>query len=273
MSHPNKEIREFWIEHCKRCRKISEQIGKELNSPCIHNLWAPDGAKDVTVSRMEYRKRLVDSLDKVYADKYSSNLMVDAIEGKLFGIGSESFVVGSNDFYYGYALTRNLVLTMDMGHYHPTESVPDKISSILQFTDKILLHISRGVRWDSDHVVLQNDELHALTDEIIWSGKLNNVYLALDYFDGSINRVGAWVLGMRNTLKSLMTSMLQPIKQLKELEESGNNFSKLALLEEFKTLPYGAIWDHYCETKGVPKGTEWIKSVNEYENNVLKQRN
>ena len=272
LSHPNKSIREFWIEHVKRCRKISEQIGKALNSPCIHNLWIPDGAKDVTVGRMKYRQRLIDSLDSIYSEQISKEYMMDAVEGKLFGIGSESFVVGSHDFYYGYAMKKGLILTMDMGHYHPTESVADKISAILPFTNKILLHISRGVRWDSDHIVLQSDELNALCEEIVRSERMQDIYLALDYFDASVNRIGAWVLGMRNTLKALMIAKLQPVNLLRELEEQGNNFKKLALLEEFKNLPYGAIWDHYCELQRVPKGTDWILKIEEYEKNVLKMR-
>ncbi len=272
LSHPKNEIREFWIEHVKRCRKISEEIGKALNDTCIHNLWIPDGAKDITIGRMQYRQRLIDSLDKIYAEKISKQYMLDAVEGKLFGIGSESFVVGSHDLYYGYALRHGLILTMDMGHYHPTESVADKISAIIPFTNKLLLHISRGVRWDSDHIVLQNDELISLCEEIVRSGRLKDIYLALDYFDASVNRIGAWVLGMRNSLKALMIAMLQPMNYLRELEEAGNNFKKLALLEEFKNLPYGTIWDYYCETKGVPKGTEWIHNIEEYENSVLKKR-
>jgi L-rhamnose isomerase len=221
---------------------------------------------------MKYRQRLIDSLDSIYSERLSNQDMYDAIEGKLFGIGSETFVVGSHDFYYGYAMKKGLVLTMDMGHYHPTESVADKISAILPFTNKILLHVSRGVRWDSDHIVLQNDELDALCEEIIRSGRMNDIFIALDYFDASVNRIGAWVLGMRNSIKGLMKALLQPIDTLRELEEEGNNFKKMALLEEFKNLPYGAIWDHYCEMKGVPTGSTWIKDIEDYEKSVLKLR-
>ena len=272
LSHQDKSIREFWIQHVNQCRKISSEIGKKLKDTCIHNLWIPDGAKDITVSQKEFRRRLINSLDDIFSVRYPKETMLDAVEGKLFGIGSEAFVVGSHEFYYGYALSKGIMPTLDMGHYHPTESVADKISAILPFTNSLLLHISRGVRWDSDHIVLQTDELTALANEIVRSDNLENIYLALDYFDASVNRVGAWVLGMRNTLKALMIAMLQPTKQLIELEDCCNNFRKLAILEEFKNMPYGAIWDQYCESQKVPASMNWINEIQDYEKNVLSKR-
>ena len=272
LSSKNKEIREFWISHVERCREISTEMGKQLKNPVIHNLWIPDGSKDIPVDRIGHRSLLKDSLDSIYSQKYPPDTMKDALEGKLFGIGSESFVVGSHDFYLSYALTNGLILTMDTGHYHPTESVADKISSILPFTNEILIHVSRGVRWDSDHVVLLSDELVQLAEEIVRSKALKKVHLALDYFDASINRIGAWIIGARATLKSLLYAFLQPWELLLEYEEDGKNFQRLALLEELKSLPYGVIWDYYCSKMNVPIGRDWMRNVEEYEESVLKKR-
>jgi len=272
LSHPDKGIRDFWIEHSKRCREISAVMGRELQSPCIHNLWIPDGTKDHPVDRFGYRTHLIDSLDKVFAAPYPSSQMKDAVECKLFGIGSEAFVVGSHEFYMGYALSRKKMVCLDMGHFHPTESVADKISAMLQFFDELLLHVSRGVRWDSDHVVILNDDVRALAEEIVRSNALSRVNIALDFFDGSINRIGAWVIGTRSTLKSLLAAMLEPQQKLLAYERAGDNFGRLALLEEARTLPLGAVWEYYCMTAGVPAGEEWIAEVHQYEKTVLSHR-
>lgn len=265
-------IREFWIEHVKRCREISASMGRELQSPCIHNLWIPDGTKDIPVDRWTHRALLREALDTIYAVEYRSSEMKDSIESKLFGIGSESFVVGSHEFYIGYALSRGKMLCLDLGHFHPTESVADKISSILQFSEELLLHISRGVRWDSDHVVILNDEVKSLTEEIVRSSALDRVHIALDFFDASMNRIGAWVIGARATLKGLLCALLEPQEKLREAEDSGNNFARLALMEELGTMPFGAVWDYYCLRMDVPVGELWMEEVKRYEEEVTKKR-
>lgn len=272
LAHNDKSIRDFWIEHGLRCREISEYIGKELKSRCVHNIWIPDGAKEITVNRFKHRELLTDSLDKIMAPKMNPGYMRDSVESKLFGIGSESFVVGSHEFYLGYAIKNKMILTLDIGHFHPTESCADKVSSIFQYLDELLFHVTRGVRWDSDHVVLYNDPTIELMQEIVWAGKLSKVCIGLDYFDASINRIGAYVIGARATLKSLLSALLSPLSQLREYEEKGNNFEKLALLEELKTFPFSAVWDHYCEMNNVPVGTEYIKSIQQYEAEVLSKR-
>jgi L-rhamnose isomerase len=265
-------IREFWIEHVRRCREISAVIGKMQGSPCIHNLWIPDGAKDSTVQRMAYRSSLKSALDTIYARQFESDEMKDAVESKLFGIGSESFVVGSHEFYMGYALTRKLMLCLDLGHFHPTESVADKVSALLQYADEFLLHVSRGIRWDSDHIVIMNDDVTSLAEEIIRADALKRVHVALDFFDGSVNRLGAWVIGTRSTLKAFLRALLEPRAKLLHLEQSCDLFGRLAVLEEAKTLPLGAVWDYYCETAGVPVGESWIQAAREYERRVLAPR-
>jgi L-rhamnose isomerase len=272
LSHPDQKIREFWIEHVVRCREITAAMGRALGTPAVHNLWIPDGSKDLPIDRAGYRNRLKESLDKIYIKSYPESQMRDAVEGKLFGIGSEAFVVGSHEFYLSYALNHNLIPTMDMGHYHPTESVADKISAVLPFNKELLLHVSRGVRWDSDHVVLMNDELRDLALEIVRSGKMDKIYLALDYFDASINRIGAYVTGSRAVLKTLLYALLEPISLLKETESAGNNFQRLALLEEMKSYPFGAVWDYYCMRSNTLVGTAWIAEVNEYEKQILSKR-
>ena len=272
LSSKTKEIRDFWIEHVRRCRDISVQMGKQLQNPVIHNLWIPDGSKDIPVDRMGHRLLLKDSLDEIYSEKLSPQFCKDAIEGKLFGLGSESFVVGSHDFYLSYAVANNIILTMDMGHYHPTESVADKISAVLPFTGELLLHVSRGVRWDSDHVVILNDDLIQLAEEIVRSRSLEKIHLALDFFDASINRIAAWIIGTRSTLKSMLYALLQPWDILREYEEEGKLFQRLAVLEAVKTLPYGAVWDHYCSKMNVPTDMEWIRHIEQYETNILKKR-
>ncbi|MGE5316090.1 MAG: L-rhamnose isomerase [Acidobacteriota bacterium] len=272
LSSKDASIRRFWIEHVKRAREISAAIGQALGSACVHNLWIPDGAKDLVVDKFGYRALLRQSLDEVYAEAINPSLMKDAIESKLFGIGSESFVVGSYDFYLPYALKRGLIPCLDMGHYHPTESIADKVSALLQYTDELLFHVSRGVRWDSDHVVIMNDELTSLTDEIVRAGALKKVFFALDFFDASINRIGAWVIGTRATQKSLLRSLLEPRKELLGYEESDQLYARLGLLEDAKMLPFGEVWDEFCERMNVPQGSEWMKAVAEYERTVTSKR-
>jgi L-rhamnose isomerase len=272
LSSKDKTIRDFWIGHVQRCREISSDIGKQLQTPVIHNLWIPDGSKDIPVDRMGHRILLKESLDEIYSVKFPKTAMKDALEGKLFGIESESFVVGSHDFYLSYAIANDLMLTMDTGHYHPTESVADKISSILPFTDEIFLHVSRGVRWDSDHVILLSDDLVQLAEELVRRDAIRNVHIALDYFDASINRIGAWIIGARATQKSILYALLQPWDLLREYEESGKNFQRLALLEELKSLPFGAVWNHFCDMMKVPAGLDWIEKVEEYEESFQRKR-
>lgn len=272
LSSKSEEIRQFWIEHVQRCREISAEIGKQLNDTCIHNLWIPDGSKDIPVDRAGHRNLLKESLDEIFKKKYSSNVMKDSLEGKLFGIGSEAFVVGSHEFYLSYAIANKIMLTIDTGHFHPTESVADKISAIMPFIPELLLHISRGLRWDSDHVVIVGDELIQLFEEVIRSDAMERMHLALDYFDASINRIGAWVIGARAVQKALLYAFLQPIEMLKEYEEEGKYFQRLALLEELKTLPYGAVWDYFCLKNQIPMGMNWIHQIESYEDQVLKKR-
>ncbi len=272
LSSKDPAVRAFWIEHVQRCREISALFGRELGTPCIHNLWIPDGSKDAPVDRWGHRALLIESLDEIYAHHYSPAEMKDALESKLFGLGSESFVVGSHEFYMGYALCSGLLLCLDLGHFHPTESVADKLSALLQFWPELLLHVSRGVRWDSDHVVVLNDELHALAEEIVRGDALERVHLALDFFDASLNRVGAWVIGARATLQAVLWALLEPTDRLREMEQVGDLFGRLALLEELKTMPCGAVWDEYCRRMEVPVGEMWIERVRAYERAVTARR-
>jgi len=238
---PQIGIRDFWIEHCVASRNIGAYFGRELSNACVTNIWIPDGYKDTPVDRLRPRELLKDSLDKVFAQKIDPRHNLDAIEGKLFGLGAESYTVGSHEFYLGYAATHQTLLTLDAGHYHPTETIADKISAALLFVPEILLHVSRGVRWDSDHVVILNDDLQAIAQEIVRGGFLSRVHIGLDYFDASINRVAAWTIGARNTLRALLMALLKPIEQLRDLEQSGDYTQRLALLEELKGLPFGAV--------------------------------
>jgi L-rhamnose isomerase len=272
LSHKDRSIRKFWVEHVKRCRKVSAWIGRELISPCIHNLWIPDGMKDTPADRGAPRSRLEEALDEIYAVEYPEKEMKDSLESKLFGIGSESYVVGSYDFYYGYAQSREKMLCLDSGHFHPTESLADKISAILMFFDEIMLHISRGVRWDSDHVVIQNDETGNIAEEIVRCAALNRVHIGLDFFDATLNRTGAWVIGARAVLKSFLMAMLQPLERLRSCEEKGDFFARLALNEEAKASPLGAVWNQYCLRKSVPAGSLWIRDIERYESEVLSKR-
>lgn len=272
LSSKDKGIRDFWVNHVKCCREISAYIGKELGSSCIHNVWLPDGLKEIPADRMGYRRILADALDEVFASEYPAEHMKDAVECKLFGIGSEAYVVGSHEFYMGYGLSRNKIICIDMGHFHPTELIADKISSILLFADELLLHISRSMRWDSDHVVIMNDDVRFLCEEIVRSGRIDDIHVGLDFFDGSINRIGAWAIGSRATLESLLAAFLQPNAQLVAYEEEGNGFAKLALLEECKTKPFGAVWDHFCRMEKVPVTRDLIADVLNYEKTVLATR-
>ncbi len=272
LSHPDRAIRTFWIEHGIRCREIGAAFGKALGKSCLTNLWIPDGMKDNPADRKAYRGRLLESLDAVFAKKIDPKLNVDSVEGKLFGIGSECYVVGSHEFYLGYAITRKKLLTIDTGHYHPTESPADKISAVFAYLPEIALHVSRGVRWDSDHVVTLSDELQALAQELVWGDYLERTRIGLDYFDASINRVAAWVIGARNMLKALLMALAAPAATIRQAEIEGDYTSRLALQEEMKTLPFGAVWDFYCHQAGVPAGESWLGEVKRHEKEVLSQR-
>jgi L-rhamnose isomerase len=258
-------IRGFWIEHCIACRRIGEYFGRELGSPCVTNIWIPDGMKDTPADRKTPRLLLRQALDTILAEKIDRRCNIDAVEGKLFGIGSESYVVGSHDFYFGYALTNKVLLTLDTGHYHPTEVVSDKLSAMLTFLDEVLLHVSRGVRWDSDHVVILSDELEAIAQELVRGEYLNRVHIGLDYFDASINRIAAWVVGARNMLRALLIALVEPTAQLKTLEANGDYTGRLALFEELKGMPFGAVWDYFCLQQGTPVGVRYVDEIREYE--------
>ncbi len=268
----DENVRGFWVRHVKVCREIAAAIGKELGQACIMNIWLPDGFKDIPADRQGYRRQMKKSLDEILAVKYDRKYLVDALESKLFGIGVESYTVSSHEFAMGYCLKNNLTMCVDMGHFHLTESIADKISSVLLFADDLLMHVSRPVRWDSDHVVILNDDLLAVAQEIKRCDAFDKVYYALDFFDGSINRITAWVTGTRAALKSMMIALLEPTHLITEEENKGNFGNRLALMEEFKTLPFGAVWEKFCSDMGVPSGAEWLGAVKEYEEAVLMKR-
>ena len=270
LANPDKEIRDFWIEHTKRSRAISEEMGKFQGSPCVMNLWIHDGSKDQTVNRLKYRELLKDSLDEIFATKYDN--MKDCIEAKLFGIGAESYTVGSYDFYLGYGAKNNKIVTLDTGHFHLTESIADKISSLLLYTPEIMLHVSRPIRWDSDHVTIMNDDTLDLAKEIVRCNALDRVNIGLDYFDASINRIGAYVIGSRATQKCFMQALLEPLAKLREYEANDQLFERLALLEEAKSLPWNAVWDMFCLQNNVPVGEEFIAEIQKYEAEVTIKR-
>jgi len=272
LAHPDESIRQFWVEHCIASRKVGEYFGKELGTPAVTNIWIPDGHKDTPTDRRTPRHLLLESLDAVFAEKVDPRYNLDAVEPKLFGIGSESYVVGSMEFYAAYALSRKILLTLDSGHFHPTETIADKISSMLIYLDQLLLHVSRGVRWDSDHVVTFNDDLQAITQEIVRNKALERIHIGLDYFDASINRIAAWTIGSRNTLRGLLNALLEPTDMLKQSEASGDYSTRLALQEELKVMPSGAIWDYYCAKENVPVGMEFMKVIKDYEKNELAKR-
>ncbi|MDR2233861.1 MAG: L-rhamnose isomerase [Tannerella sp.] len=270
LASPDKGVRDFWIEHTKRCRKISEAMGKFQNDPCMMNLWIHDGSKEVPANRLKYRQILEQSLDEIFATKYKN--MKDCIEAKLFGIGLESYTVGSYDFYLGYGAKKQKIVTLDTGHFHLTESVADKISSLLLFTPEIMLHVSRPIRWDSDHVVILNDDLLDLTREIVRCDQLEKIHIGLDYFDATINRIGAYVIGSRATQKALLMALLEPQKKLQQYEAKDRLFQRLALQEEMKTLPWSAVWDMFCEQNNVPVGDAYIPEIEKYEKTVTNKR-
>jgi L-rhamnose isomerase len=272
LASADETVRSFWVQHGKACRDIGAAMGKALNTPCVVNFWIPDGYKDIPVDRLAPRQRLQKSLDEIFTKKISKRYILDAVESKLFGIGSESYVVGSHEFYMGYAQKKDILLCLDSGHFHPTEVISDKISAVLTFVDAILLHVSRGVRWDSDHVVTLSDELKAIAEEIVRGGFEKRVHIGLDFFDASINRIAAWVIGTRNMIKALLMALLEPVDLLQQMEISRDYTKRLALLEEIKTLPLGAVWDYYCHAKGVPVGFDWFPPVRAYEEEILVRR-
>ncbi|HEX2969753.1 MAG TPA: L-rhamnose isomerase [Bacteroidales bacterium] len=272
LSSKDEKTRKFWVEHVKRCRSIAADMGKQLGTPCVHNLWIPDGSKDTPVDRNGYRTLLKKSLDEILSVQYPKQYLKDSVESKLFGIGSESMVVGSHDFYLGYAVKNNTLITLDNGHFHPTEQVGDKISSILQYVDEILLHLTRGVRWDSDHVLTFNDELILIAQEIVRCKALNRVNIGLDFFDASLNRIGAYVIGTRAAQIGFLFALLEPTDTIKEYEEKGRTFERLATLEMLKGMPYGAVYDYYCLKNNIPTGKESLDAILKYENEVLLKR-
>ncbi|MGO2083090.1 L-rhamnose isomerase [Vagococcus sp.] len=272
LSSADDSVREFWIEHGKRTRRVAAYFGQELGQTSINNFWVPDGFKDNPIDRLAPRKRLMESLDEIFSEKMNKAYTLDAIESKLFGIGVESYTVGSHEFYMGYGLTRDKVICMDAGHYHPTEVVSNKLSSLSLFGNDILLHVSRPVRWDSDHVVIMDDELMEIAQELVRNDLLERTYIGLDFFDATINRVAAWVIGTRNTQKALLKAMLEPIQELKKIELDGDYTTRLAFVEELKDFPFADVWNYYCQIKNVPVGMDWLKEVKQYEDEVLSKR-
>jgi L-rhamnose isomerase len=272
LASPDKAIRDFWIEHGIRCRKIGAEMGRQLGTATVTNFWMPDGYKDTPVDRTAPRERMAESLDRIFAERLDPAVHLDAVESKLFGLGVESYTVGSHEFYLGYAVSRQTLLCLDAGHFHPTETISEKISSVLLFCPGLLLHVSRPVRWDSDHVVILDNELEAIAKEVIRSGKTDRIHIGLDFFDASINRVAAWVIGTRNMLKALLIALLEPTGELKKAELDMDYTKRLALLEELKTLPWAAVWDAYCGRKSVPTGMAWFDEIRQYEKAVLSKR-
>lgn len=270
LAHADAGIRQFWIDHCIACREIGDYFGQELDTPCVTNIWIPDGYKDMPADRAAPRVRLKDALDRVLAKPLSHNL--DAVESKLFGIGSESYVVGSHEFYLGYAIQNDILLCLDAGHYHPTETIADKISATMLYIDELLLHVSRGVRWDSDHVVTLTDELQTIMQELVRGDYLSRTHIGLDFFDASINRIAAWVIGTRNAIRALLMALLEPREMLRGFEQSEDFTARLALLEELKGLPFGAVWDYYCHTQDVPVGFSFMEAIRAYEQRELASR-
>lgn len=272
LSHPDAGIREFWIEHCKRARAIAAEMGQQLGSPAVTNVWVPDGYKDLPADRLAPRKRLAASLDTIFSETLDPAHNLDAVECKLFGIGSESYVVGSHEFYMGYAIKNQKVLCLDAGHFHPTEGIADKISSVLEYVPEILLHVSRGVRWDSDHVVLLDDPTKAIMEELVRCDALNRTHIGLDFFDASINRIAAWTIGTRAAQKALLLALLEPSQTLREAEQSGDYTTRLATLEALKTMPFGEVWEEFCRRQETPGENNWLKEVKNYEAKVLAKR-
>lgn len=273
LSHPDKEVRDYWIEHGKRSRKVAEYMGKELGQVCYNNFWVPDGFKDNPVDRLSPRKRLMESLDEIFADQVDETYTQDAVESKLFGLGAEAYTVGSHEFYMGYGLTRGKIILLDAGHFHPTEVISNKLSSLALFGKGIMLHVSRPVRWDSDHVVIMDDELQDIAKELVRNDLLDKAVIGLDFFDATINRIAAWVIGTRNTQKALLKALLEPTKDLKDMENSFDFTSRLAYTEELKDFPYADVWNYFCLQNDVPVGLDWLTNVRQYEEEVLSKRN
>lgn len=272
LASPDQEVRDFWIEHGKRSRKIAEYFGKELGQVAVNNFWVPDGYKDNPIDRLEPRKRLMTALDEIFTEELDKAYTLDAVESKLFGIGAEAYTVGSHEFYMGYGLSRNKLVCLDAGHFHPTEVISNKLSSLSLFSEGILLHVSRPVRWDSDHVVVMDDELQEIGKELVRNDLLDITHIGLDFFDATINRVAAWAIGTRNTIKAILKAMLEPTEQLKEIELKGDFTSRLAITEELKDFPFADVWNYYCQQNNVPVGLEWLKEAQAYEEEVLLKR-
>ena len=270
LAHPDQGIRDFWVEHTKRCRAIAEEMGRRQGDPCIMNLWVHDGSKDITVNRMKYRVLFKDSLDRIFATEYKH--MKDCLESKVFGIGLESYTVGSNEFCMGYSVQHQKLITIDTGHFHPTESAADKVSSMLLFVPELMLHVSRPVRWDSDHVVILNDSVQLLAQEIVWANALNKTNIGLDYFDASINRIGAYVVGSRATQKAFLQALLTPISKLRQYEANGQLFQRMAVLEEAKSMPWAAVYDYFCLKNNAPAAEDYIATIEQYEKEVTSKR-
>ncbi|WP_270265367.1 L-rhamnose isomerase [Lactococcus formosensis] len=272
LSHPDKEVRDYWIEHGKRSRKIAEYMGKETGQTCINNFWMPDGMKDNPIDRYTPRKRMMEALDEIFEEKLNEEYTMEAVESKLFGLGAEAYTVGSHEFYMGYGLTRNKLICLDAGHFHPTEVISNKLSSLALFSKGIMLHVSRPVRWDSDHVVLMDDELQDIAKELVRNDLLSRTNIGLDFFDATINRIAAWVIGTRNTQKAILKAMLEPIQDLKEMELEFNFTKRIAYTEELKDFPYADVWNYFCEQNAVPVGLDWLEEVRNYEEEVLMKR-
>ncbi|MGF1735916.1 L-rhamnose isomerase [Photobacterium satsumensis] len=272
LSHSDPTIRQFWVDHCKASRRISAYFGEQLGTPSVMNIWVPDGMKDQPYDRLGPRQRLMESLDEIISEPLDTAFHKDAVESKLFGIGAEAYTVGSNEFYLGYAASRNILLCLDAGHFHPTEVISDKISACSLYVDEMLLHVSRPIRWDSDHVVILDDETQAIANEIIRHNMIDRVNIGLDFFDASINRIAAWVIGTRNMRKALLKAMLEPSEQLNNAEQDGDYTARLAWMEESRSAPWAAVWDYYCQKTGVPVGIEWLKAVKTYEETTLLKR-
>ncbi|HEM2547293.1 TPA: L-rhamnose isomerase [Streptococcus suis] len=273
LSHPDKEVRDYWIEHGKRSRKVAEYMGKELGQVCYNNFWVPDGFKDNPIDRLSPRKRLMESLDEIFADQVDESYTQDAVESKLFGLGAEAYTVGSHEFYMGYGLTRGKMILLDAGHFHPTEVISNKLSSLALFGKGIMLHVSRPVRWDSDHVVVMDDELQDIAKELVRNDLLDKAVIGLDFFDATINRIAAWVIGTRNTQKALLKALLEPTQDLKDMENAFDFTSRLAYTEELKDFPYADVWNYFCLQNNVPVGLDWLTEVRQYEDDVLSKRN
>ncbi len=272
LAHPDKEVRDFWIEHGKRARKISEYFGRELGETSIDNFWVPDGMKDNPIDRMSPRRRLMESLDEIFAEDLDERYTKDAVESKLFGLGAEAYTAGSHEFYMGYGLTRNKLICLDAGHFHPTEVISNKLSSLALFSKGVMLHVSRPVRWDSDHVVIMDDELQEIGKELVRNDLLSKTNIGLDFFDATINRITAWVIGMRNTQKALLKAMLEPTQELRNMENKFDFTSRIVYTEELKDFPYGDVWNYFCEKNNVPVGLDWYTEVQKYEKNILSKR-